>query len=388
MMRALVFYLYSNNNAGDMAICMGAIDVLKRAGYSITFVSRYTENDPEFEQSKQYVRSYHPDVRVEPGIFSINRGGSAISKMASYAYGMARCALPVKDSRLTRLIRESELVAFNGGNLLRCAGFTDAARLFALFYPIEIARRLGKRIVCLPQSTADSSSWGLRLLGRKLALFDAVGVREGLSFDRLRSDYPKLPFYRTIDLAFFINLDHRRRLAGDERFVGRIALVLRGTGIGDIGQLDSGRVDAMFEGVRSFVLSRPHERFVLVVQTKKDRELSDRFKDTCPDADLLLVEEHDPIRLLAIYERCAALITMRLHAGILAIRAGIPVVGFFDASWGLKNKGLMLDFDMGYAEQPEELPAAYESLMDRYSELDPEGHIERCEQELAARLQA
>ena len=70
MKKALVFYLYGNRNAGDMAICMGTIEYLKEKGYDITMVSRFSEAEDEYLRSKEYVAEYYPDVKVYPGPFS------------------------------------------------------------------------------------------------------------------------------------------------------------------------------------------------------------------------------------------------------------------------------------------------------------------------------
>lgn len=361
MKKALVFYLYSNNNAGDMAICMGAIDLLKAAGFNVTFVSRFAESDHEYSESVSYVHSYHPDVRIEPGVLAINRDGGFVSKLLSYAYGAWKTASPAKDKRFEWLIREADVVFFNGGNLLRCASFIDASRLHALFYPVRMAQRMGKRVICLPQSTAESSSSGKRLLRKKLSSFSDVFIRESESLRRMQADYPDVVFRRSIDLAFFIQ--KRGELSEDFKRLlrGRIAITVRGTGIGDIGRLSNDRISDMLDGLRHFMLNRPDSSFVIVVQTKKDRELSENLLASLDETvEVLLVEEHDPLKLISIYSLCASLVTMRLHAGILAIRAGIPVVGLFDEAWGLKNKGFTIDFGMGYTTDPDCLESEYD----------------------------
>ena len=70
MKKALIYYLYGTKNAGDMAICVGAVEVLKRLGYSITMVNRFSEAESEYEKSRQYIENYFPDVKVFPGPFS------------------------------------------------------------------------------------------------------------------------------------------------------------------------------------------------------------------------------------------------------------------------------------------------------------------------------
>lgn len=372
--KALVFYLYSNNNAGDMAICMGAIDFLKSAGFEITFVSRYSDRDEEFLDSARYVHKYHPDIRIEPGVFSFNRSSSYVAKLAAYAHGFVRCVLPIRDKRLEELIREADAVFFNGGNLLRCDGFADVSRLYALFYPLQIAKKMGKPLICLPQSTASVSRLGKTILGRCISLFDLVAIRESLSCMAIRALFPDAPCTQAIDLAFFIEKKQDLQMPF-KQFNNRIALVLRESGIGDIGNLEDKRIAEMSKGIVDFVERHSDERFVIVVQTKKDRDYSYRMLKELDSSRVDIIEEHDPIRLIGLYEQCKALITMRLHAGILAIRAGTPVIGFFDPSWGLKNKGIMGDFRMGYAEDPSALNDQYAITLGRFSVRDIERRI-------------
>ena len=73
MKKALVFYLYSNRNAGDMAICLGTIRFLKQQGFDITFVSRFGQRDQEYAESCRYLAQYEPDVQVVPGFFDFDR---------------------------------------------------------------------------------------------------------------------------------------------------------------------------------------------------------------------------------------------------------------------------------------------------------------------------
>lgn len=378
--KALVFYLYSNNNAGDMAICMGAIDFLKSAGFEITFVSRYSDRNEEFLDSARYVHKYHPDIKIESGVFTFNRSSSYVAKLAAYAHGFVRYVLPIRDKRLEELIRETDVVFFNGGNLLRCDGFADISRLYALFYPLQIAKKIGKPLICLPQSTANVSRLGKTILERCISLFDLVAIRESLSYKAIKVLFPNIPCAQSIDLAFFIE-----KLDSDTSFIqfnNRVALVLRESGIGDIGNLEDRRIAEMSKGIVDFAERHPDERFVIVVQTKKDRDYSYRMLKEIDSSRIDIIEEHDPIRLVSLYEQCKALITMRLHAGILAIRAGTPVIGFFDPSWGLKNKGIMCDFRMGYAENPSALDDQYAITLERFNVHDVERHISRQKQGL------
>ena len=357
MRRALVFYLYGPENAGDMAICLGTIGFLRRHGVEVTMVSRFDEAAPDFAASRKLVLRGYPEVKVVPGQFVLDRSAGKAAVAGQYAAGAARMLLHRGDGEAEHLIGEADAVFFNGGNLLRCAGVTDAVRLEALFHPLHIAHRMDKRVVCLPQSTAMVSRPWRPLLGRKLALFDEVFVREGASLRRLQSLYPNLAFSKSTDMAFFMDDPE-----GAPRFHGsRAAMIVRGTAIGDIGELSAGRQDELIGAFVSFAKAHPELSYTVVVQTKKDRRLSERLASLLPNG-AEIVEEHDPFRLVSIYKGMDVTLSMRLHAAILSLRAGTPVVGLFDKEWGLKNVGVMSDYGMGCSDCAEGLLEEYRRI--------------------------
>lgn len=379
--RALVFYLYGPENAGDMAICLGTIGFLRRHGIDVTMVSRFDAAAPDFAASCSLLNKYYPEVEVIPGAFALDRSAGRTSVAAQYAAGAAKLLLRVGDARISELVERADVVLFNGGNLLRCASATDAIRLEALFYPLRIARRMGKRVVCLPQSTATVSPRWRAFLGRKLALFDETFVREGASLQRLRSLYPVLGFSKSTDMAFFMDdPENNPRTSGS-----RAAMVVRGTGIGDIGELSRGRQDELLGSFVGFAKAHPELAYTVVVQTKKDRALSERLAGLLPNG-AVLVEEHDPFRLLSIYRGMDVTLSMRLHAAILSLRAGTPVIGLFDKEWGLKNIGVMSDYGMGYGDCVEGLLSEYRRVVEEFDPGGLKASIGFYEQELAAVL--
>ncbi len=379
--RALVFYLYGPENAGDLAICLGTIGFLRRHSVDVTMVSRFDGAAPDFAASRDLVHARYPEVEVVPGAFVLDRSAGRAAVAAQYAVGAAKLLLRIGDARVSKLVERADIVLFNGGNLLRCASTTDAIRLEALFHPIRIARRMGKRVICLPQSTATVASKWKSFLGRKLALFDGVFVREGASLERLRSLYPELSFSKSTDMAFF--MDDLEDVPRSARL--RAAMIVRGTAIGDIGELAKARQDELLGSFVGFAEAHPELAYTVVVQTKKDRTLSERLVGLLPNGSIL-VEEHDPFRLLSIYKSMDVTLSMRLHAAILSLRAGTPVVGMFDKEWGLKNVGVMSDYGMGYSDCANGLLSEYRRVIE---EFDPDGlraSINSYENKLASAL--
>ena len=186
-----------------MAICTGTIEVLKKNGFDITMVSRFSESEEEYYVSKAYINSYYPDVNVIPGPFSFERDFSAIRKITSYGKSFAKVCGLTTDSRTAAMIDEADMVFFNGGNLLRGESIKDYLRLMALFYPVQAAYKAGKPVYCLPQSTAGISRIGKKLLNRYLKCFSKIYIRENRSLSALKNMFPDYRFEYCIDMAFF-----------------------------------------------------------------------------------------------------------------------------------------------------------------------------------------
>lgn len=365
MKKALVYYLYGNRNAGDMAICMGAVELLKKQGYEITMVSRFSEAEEEYQRSKEYLAEYYPDVKVYPGPFSFERNFSAVKKMAAYTGSMMKVAGIVPDKQTRQLVEEADVVFFNGGNLLRGASTADYLRLVALFYPIKIAHDMGKPVFCLPQSTAKISDRGETMLGKYLRYFETVFVRENISFEELKKRFPDIPFVRSTDLAFLCEDTQTASKKYDDlglKLDGKTAaIVVRNTGIGDIGELVSDKQKKLMDQLLAFIGEHRDFHYLIVVQTEKDREFSKQVLGAVKGiTNVDMVENHDPLVLREIYKHMDFLITMRLHAGILSLSAQTPVIGLFSEEWGLKNPGMMTDYEMPYVmieKGKEEMPA-------------------------------
>lgn len=352
--KALVFYLYGNRNAGDMAICIGAIELLKSKGYSVSMVSRFSESEDEYFKSKQYVQEYYPDVEIFPGPFSFERHFSRTKKIISYCKSYMKVLGFIKDNQTRQLIKEADVVFFNGGNLLRGATLSDYLRLIGLFYPIKIAKKMNKSLYCLPQSTAQISSIGKQLLKKYLNLFDKVYVREKNSYLKLKNLFEDVPFELTTDLAFFsenTNLASKKLSDLEYNFdTGKnVAIIFRNSGIGDIGELDKETAQKLNNIVESFIYEHLEYNYFLIIQTEKDRDISDVFMKKLNDnVKIEKIELHDPLLLREVYKKMSFTISMRLHAAILSLSALTPVYGVFSEKWGLKNSGIMDSYNMPY----------------------------------------
>lgn len=356
MKKAIIFYLWGNRNAGDMAICLGAISLLKELGYEITFVSRFAENQLDYIISEEYIKEYHDDIIIEPGLFFLDRFDSKIKKFFSHLKGLTKLISPIDDKRISQLIYESDIVFLNGGNLLRGNSLTDYARLNALFYPFRIARHLKKPMVCLPQSTAETNFIGLNILQNNLKKFKSVFIRENKSYSLFKKRLTEVNLIKSIDLAFFIKdksiANEKYRDNYDGKLINKqdknIAIVLRTTTIGDIGELSYEEKSEIENKIINLIKKMKNEyQIYFIIQTKKDKEFTYCVKKHLNNInEIRIIEEYDPYVIREIYKNMDFVIAMRLHAAILSLSVNTPVIGYFKDEWGLKNKGVMKDIGM------------------------------------------
>ena len=354
MKNIVIYYLYSNKNAGDMAICLGLLDLLKNYDdISITMVSRYTKNDVEYINSKKLIEKYHPTVNVVPGYIPFDRSSNKIKKLFSYIYGGIISVFPFLNRRIKQDLKDADVVFLNGGNFMRCNSFADASRLRAFFIPLKIAKKQKKPIICLPQSTAKTEkNKYFKQLKKYFNIFDAVFARENISYEYLLENkiVEKEKLTLACDLAFFSKksiLD--KKYKKDAQYNSYVGFNMRLTGIGDIGQLSTEQIAHIFNFYKTLVINNKNVHFTLICQTKKDYESMKNLYDeliTMNIKNIAFVENYDAYELKGIFEQLDLLISMRLHASILAISSGTNVVGFTFEEWGFKNAGILKQFSM------------------------------------------
>lgn len=372
MKKILVYYGYSQKNAGDMAICFGLLDLLEELDdCEITLVSRYAEKDKLFLESKEIIQKYHPHVIVKPGYISFNRDGGVFSKIKSYFSGFFISSFPSFSKRLKSDIENSDLILFNGGNYLRSNSFADVTRLKALMFPIKYAKKHNKRVICMPQSTAKAkNSSALKRLKRVCDLFDHIFVRDPISYKYLidnnvcnasRLDY-------SCDLAFFSKplFDKQQSKFSVQDGNKKVAFNVRMTGIGDIGSINDAKIELINKVYNQIVSERPNYFFGLICQTEKDyKVMDDMYRSFLEKGikNISFYKSNDAYELKDIYSKFDLLISMRLHASILALSVDTPVVGFAFDEWGFKNKGILNQFGFDNYVTPESIVKASDELL-------------------------
>ena len=353
MKKILVYYGYSQKNAGDMAICFGLLDLLEEIpDCNITMVSRYSKKDPLFFESKKIIEQYHPSVVVKPGYISFDRSKGIFSKIKSYISGWFISTFSCFSRHLKNDIKDKDLVLFNGGNYLRCNSLTDKMRLKALLFPIKYAKKHGKTVICMPQSTAKAANKSSLSRIKKLCTnFDHIFIRDPISYKYFLENHvcEENKLSQSCDLAFFT-----KKLSNEfpnidklDSFKRAVSINLRLTGIGDIGTISKDKVELVHKTFTKLISENNDTLFTFVCQTEKDYiPMENLYKKLAAQGqkNIAFLKSNDAYYLKNVYSLHDALISMRLHASILSISVGTPVIGFAFEEWGFKNTGILNQF--------------------------------------------
>ena len=248
---------------------------------------------------------------------------SARPETTASAYGVQ--ALARMDwSVVRRAIRDADVVVSGGGGLLQSA--TSLRSLLYYTRIIEEAERAHRRAAIWAQGIGPLGFFGRQVVKRRCGGVELACVRDEASLNLLRSLLPGVDVRLTADPVFLAPEDPRavaeqqlqRNGLGETRDL--IAVIVR-----------RGRVLKRLMGVLSSLVDRLADRFgaqvvFVPLQTPSDAEAAAAVIRRCRTAPVLLSGGYDLPVMTALARRCAAIISMRLHALILAARLGVPFV--------------------------------------------------------------
>lgn len=356
MNRAFFAYQYGRANAGDFAINIGSLDLISEFFDEITVLSK-TTNSEEFQNDKKYLTDLYENISMLEGPFDLNRNQNS-TLLKNYLTGLYKYFYLANKGEYAKSIMNSNIVFLNGGNLFRCNNFTDYVRLYALTFPLKIAKKNNLDYILLPQSTTKLNKYGKKLLSSYINDAKIMFAREEITYNKLKPYFPKANMLNSLDTAFFI----KDREAIEEMFfekyseiIGKstsnITITLRKEDIGDIGELDKEKQINIIKKIEELVETAIKRKIkvVFVIQTLKDKEFTEKIFNRFSYSELVyIIEEYDPLILREIYRNSSCLFGMRLHSIILAMSVGTPVVGYFDQNWGSKNPGTLGQYHMPY----------------------------------------
>lgn len=204
---------------------------------------------------------------------------------------------------------------------------------------LEYGRRLGRKIVLLPQAfgpfTLPRASAASR---RALESADLVYARDEDSLRYVSELVPGLPSLRLA--PDFTNL-LPGALPPDLKLPERAVAVVPNAQMRFHGGPDAGAhyvpfLTTLIETIRK----RDHTPFLLLHEASADRPLAKELLDAC-GGNMLVIEEDDPVRLKGIIGACRWVVASRFHALVSALSQGVPALG---TAWSHKYLALFRDY--------------------------------------------
>ncbi|MCX7748529.1 MAG: polysaccharide pyruvyl transferase family protein [Clostridia bacterium] len=369
--KVILFYAWGSNNAGDLALGLGAVDLLSEVlpAKNITVVSRHGEKTKAYKEAKNTFINMFPGINFIPSPFGFSRQSKIdkIMELVSSSLLVPICLLfpkmslaIFKKNKALKAIGECDIAVCNGGNLFYWnKARKSIPRLIAFAFPLLLSKRLKKKYGFLPQTLGPFEGISKPFFRRFFETASFLTCRESKSIDNLRpilgdkANQIKV----MLDLAFFIKaIDYKgaedilkcNNLIGNEF----LTCTLRFSKLGDTGDLDEGEKEIKTAQVREFIeriLAEKNYKIAFICQTEIDRKvtlefvesLNSKFGNRC-----LLIEEYRPEVLKGIYHYSKYLIAMRVHSLIFSLSVNTPVFGIYYQALGPKMPGIMQDFKL------------------------------------------
>ncbi|MEV4422525.1 polysaccharide pyruvyl transferase family protein [Patulibacter sp. NPDC049589] len=255
---------------------------------------------------------------------------------------------------LATLIDRADVVVAVPGGYLNAPKVTDDWWLFHLA-TLLLARELGKPPVLGPCSLGPYAGVHASIARQVLSRCDAILLREARSAEILRQiGVPARLVHETPDMAFRFDaeplsadgdeaLARVRALAADGPLIGVSVRPHHYPGHRDGPAMQRRYLEALAAAVGG-VAERDGARIVVVPQTGSDLLIGRELGRLLGPGALVLEDDLSPSDLQAIYAELRLLVGTRMHANILALGVGVPVVGI---AYEPKTAGILEQLGLG-----------------------------------------
>lgn len=248
-------------------------------------------------------------LSADPSQTASTYGVEAVPRMSPHSVGEA--------------IRASDVVVSGGGGLLQSA--TSLRSLLYYTGIIREAKRAGRTAAIFAQGIGPLDFIGKQVVKRTCADVDLAIVRDEASAALLRPLLPKVPIEVAADPVFLTDVGpsdtaaatlDREGLATMQGDI--VAIVVRKSPLLErvAGELAAG-IDRLSAKQNVNIVFLPFQR-------PGDAEAAVEVIRRCKSAPTLLGGGYDLPAMTALFARCAAIVSMRLHALILAARVAVP----------------------------------------------------------------
>lgn len=360
---------YSDSNKGDLAITQATIDGIRKNNpdANITLLSVYREDDPDFWYHNRKMKENH--ITIMQGILSTPYIGTESSFIinllavfrllsdylkltVSLFSGFLGKYLGGKQYKALQKLKMADLVVIKGGQFIYNDREDLRGNLFLwrTLQPINVARKLNKKIVLMGQSIGGfASSKSEKTAIKYLKLCDKIVVRERLSYELLEKYSVKNVLLKP-DTAFYIN---RKQTKLDfKQFTNKEVFGITVVNWSFPESPDADKAKKQYTDSLITVIENAFTRYdlfpVFIPQVtvrhhgKSDLDLINSITKILEQKKIpfyTVEEDFDAAEMVDIYSKCKLLIGTRLHSCILAANAATPVIAI--RYQGYKTQGVM-----------------------------------------------
>jgi len=367
--RISIFYAWGSTNAGDHALTLGAISLVRQVceDAEITVVTRYGTDEEEHITTTQKLREFDSELTICPNPF---RGSSqsSIGKLRRIFSGATQSALSLIAPSVSRFVFKNspayqamihcDWALQNGGNLYYWNSSRKAiSRLAAFALPLRIAKSAGNKVGFLPQTIGSLEGTIGNWFAEFIASADFVLFRDSSSKKNLSNASSCTSKTMTVpDLVYFMPAQPPELATSSLEFPAEfIAITLRDESLGDYGVADyeedraatRKRILELFLAALTIVKRDFDLPIVIVIQVMRDAEVSHLLADLLVEHGFsaTVVECYDPLTLISFYASAKILIAQRLHSQIFALNSGTPSVALWRQRLGTKIPSMMSDLE-------------------------------------------
>jgi polysaccharide pyruvyl transferase WcaK-like protein len=371
--RVLLVNHWHDDNKGDSAITLASIDLVEQRwpGAHVTVASMLGERDETFSRAFRHVAAARPDVDVVPSLVaSLGSSGERPSVVSTLRWcgSLAFDAVGIAMGRPRRDLREAlastdRLVLIGGSNLFDSGriGFLGTFRLLQCALPAIAARRMGVSYALFGHTLGPANTLpGRSLLRRLVRGASMVVVREAVSEQFVRETLGIDPVENlevAPDVAFVTkpaDSDVVRALIGAPSSGLQNQVTPNGLGPGILvprshpynhGAADDRLVAEMILLGRQALDSNTVGVILVFAQCLGPTAIEDdRGIARCVaegDARFRLIDDDlSPGEVAQLFSLSAFVVSVRLHAVILALAVGTPVhaIEYFTS----KTRGVLI----------------------------------------------
>ena len=230
-------------------------------------------------------------------------------------------SIPRKDlKKFKESLKENDVLVFPGGSIFQDVTSARSALYYAQL--IKIAKNAGKPVFMISQGIGPLTKWlSKRTAISALQSVDLLAVRDPESARTLMQMGVRRPVEITADLTFLLNVPTDSNEAGSYQVAG-----MKSIGLAPRPHGKNSEIVQLFGELARGLMGANYVPLMIEMDTKQDNLLIDAIEKSQGGKVPGIRKIAHPMDLMRRLHRMEAVVSMRLHGGILATACGVPCI--------------------------------------------------------------